>query len=384
MRILDADSHLFERPDLWREYADPARREDALSIENDELGHPFLVHRGRQLMLTWMCEPGSYESIGDLIEDHRAGRPSTYNYSTDLPESHWNPSVRRDYVEDWGIETSVCFPQWGINWELWLRHDLPALRTNMEAWNRWAAEVRSEGQGRLHPVGHVSLRGDLDWLDAQLAALSSAGIRLALMSTGLVDGRRLSHPDLDRAWASFVRHGITPTFHVGGTSLTGMLDEGWVANDDIDYMPMLSFPLHGMDAQLALADLVLNGVFERHPVLRVACVELLSRWLPDLCFRLDAAHATHRRISGHAVSDLTMKPSEYLRRNVRVSAFASEKPADIMNQVGPMLMFGGDFPHPEGHASPYDDYLAKAGRPMPDDVSAKFYGANLAELLTGQ
>ena len=53
-----------------------------------------------------------------------------------------------------------------------------------------------------------------------------------------------------------------------------------------------------------------------------------------------------------------------------------------MSQVGPMLMFGGDFPHPEGHASPYEDFCAKAG-PMPVADSEKFYGGNLAELLAG-
>ena len=77
-----------------------------------------------------------------------------------------------------------------------------------------------------------------------------------------------------------------------------------------------------------------------------------------------------------------MKPSEYLQRNVRVSAFASEKPADIMSQVGPMLMFGGDFPHPEGNASPYVDFSAKAGQ-IPEADAEKFYGGNLAELLGG-
>ena len=126
----------------------------------------------------------------------------------------------------------------------------------MAAWNRWAVAVRAEGGGRLHPVGHVSLRGDLDWLDGELRALSAAGVRLAMISTGLVDGKRLSHPDLDRAWSLFEYHGVTPTFHVGGPSLVGLLDPGWVTNDDLDYMPMLSFPLHGTDAQLALCDLV--------------------------------------------------------------------------------------------------------------------------------
>ena len=65
----------------------------------------------------------------------------------------------------------VLFPQWGIEWEMWL-DDLPALRANMAAWNRWAVAVRADGGGRLHPVGHLSLRGDLDWLDAELRALA--------------------------------------------------------------------------------------------------------------------------------------------------------------------------------------------------------------------
>lgn len=381
MVILDSDSHLFERPDLWSTYIDPVDRDDALRIEPDEKGHPWLMWRDRRLALTWISEPDNYASIGDLLEDHRAGRPSTYDYARDLPATHWDPAVRRDLIAGWGMDGSVCFPQWGINWELWLGEDLRALRANMAAWNRWAADVRSAGEGLLFPVGHVSLRGDLDWLDGQLAALSAAGVHMAMMGTGLVDGKRLSHPDLDAAWDLFERHQVTPTFHVGGTSLTGMLADGWTANDDMDYMPMLSFPLHGTDAQLALADLVLNGVFERHRHLRVAVIELLSRWLPELAFKLDAAYGTYREITGHRLVELTRKPSEYLRDHVRVSAFASEQPGTVMDQMGPMLMFGGDFPHPEGNASPYHDVSRRVGDVLTDDQAERFYGANLAELV---
>jgi predicted TIM-barrel fold metal-dependent hydrolase len=381
--VIDADSHLFERPDVWRDHIDPSARSDALSIETDELGHPWLTHRGRPLMLTWMSEPGRYESIGDLIEDHRAGRPARFDYARDLPAAHWDPEVRRDQLDGWGVDETVLFPQWGINWELWLRDDLPALRANMTAWNRWAASVRAAGGGRLHPVGHVSLRGDLDWLDGQLGELSAAGIRLAMMSTGTVDGKRLSHPDLDRAWSAFEHHGVTPTFHVGGTSLVGLLDGAWVANDDLDYMPMLSFPLHGTDAQVALSDLILNAVLERHPRLRIAVVEQLSRWVADLAFRVDAAYDTHRRISGHRIQPLAERPSEYLKRQVRVSAFASEKPGALMAQVGPMLMFGGDFPHPEGYASPLADYQRRCGEVLDEATAARFYGGNVAELVHG-
>ncbi|MDH4144343.1 MAG: amidohydrolase [Acidimicrobiia bacterium] len=379
--VIDSDSHLFERPETWVDHIDPSWRDDALRIDNDELGHPWLTHRGRRLMLTWLCEPGRLESIGDLIEDQRAGRPARFDYARDLPTAHWDPGLRRDRLDEWGIDESVVFPQWGINWELWLGDDLGALRANMAAWNRWAVEVRAEGRGRLHPVGHVSLRGDLDWLDGQLAVLAAADIRLALLRTGVVDGKRLSHPDLDQAWSLFERHGVTPTFHVGGTSLVGLLDPAQTDNDDVDYMPLMSFPLHGVDAQVALCDLVLNGVLERHPNLRFAVVELLSRWLPELAIKLDLAYDNHRRISGHHVQPLSRRPSEYLKSQVRVSAFASEQPASVMAQVGPMLMFGGDYPHPEGFERPLEEYRARSRAQFDPDTAARFFGGNLAELV---
>ena len=86
----------------------------------------------------------------------------------------------------------------------------------MGAWNRWAAEVAGEGNGRLHPVAHLTLR-DLDWLDDQLRDLAAAGVRLAMIAPALVDGRPLSHPDLDRAsratiWRTMLRTaGLTLT-----------------------------------------------------------------------------------------------------------------------------------------------------------------------------
>ena len=55
----------------------------------------------------------------------------------------------------------------------------------------------------------------------------------------------------------------------------------------------------------------------------------------------------------------------------------------LFRSVGPMLMFGGDFPHPEGYASPFVEYRAKTGEDLPDELAARFYGGNLAELLHG-
>jgi hypothetical protein len=133
----------------------------------------------------------------------RDGLPAAIAYEEALPREHWDPSARAAQLDTWGIERSVVFPNFGLLWERPLDGDVRAQTANMRAWNRWAASVRADGRGRLEPVAHVTLR-DLDWLDDELVTLERAGLRLAMVAPALVDGKRLSHPDLDRAWRAFV------------------------------------------------------------------------------------------------------------------------------------------------------------------------------------
>lgn len=51
VHVIDSDQHLFEPRDLWQRYCDPSRHEDALSIVDDALGHPWLSWRGKNLGL---------------------------------------------------------------------------------------------------------------------------------------------------------------------------------------------------------------------------------------------------------------------------------------------------------------------------------------------
>jgi hypothetical protein len=55
-----------------------------------------------------------------------------------------------------------------------------------------------------------------------------------------------------------------------------------------------------------------------------------------------------------------MRPSDYFRRQVRVSSFAYELPEHIRRQLGgdDLLMACSDYPHSEGTATPIDDYAA--------------------------
>ena len=99
-----------------------------------------------------------------------------------------------------------------------------------------------------------------------------------MIAPALVDGRPLSHPDLDRAWAAFIEHDVAPVFHVANQQRP--FDEAWYASDPEPTNPVLSSVFLWVPAALAISDLVVNGVLERRPQLRLGVIELSAVWLP--------------------------------------------------------------------------------------------------------
>jgi predicted TIM-barrel fold metal-dependent hydrolase len=199
-----------------------------------------------------------------------------------------------------------------------------------------------------------------------------------LLAKGLVDGLRPSHPDVDRAWALFVEHGVSPVFHVGSTA--GMLvGRAWTENDPWPAMPLLPLMLMGMDVKLVLADLILNGVFERHPELRVGVMELGVKWVAEMIERMDNTVRVYSELTGGELAPLSELPSETLRRRVTFGAFSHEA-KEFATELADVLMYSGDYPHPEGLANSVAEYRAIVG-PLAADVDAALYGGNAAKLI---
>ena len=173
----------------------------------------------------------------------RDGLPPEYSYDEALPADYWEPSARVARLDAMGLDEAVLFPNFGLLWERALSTSLPALTANMGAWNRWCAVVRAEGKGRLHPVAHLTLR-DPGWLEAQVAALGAADVRMAMIGARPVDGKPLSHPDHERMWAAFAEHGVTPTFHVGEQQRAAA--DGWYTDEPEHFVsPLLSVQSFG-------------------------------------------------------------------------------------------------------------------------------------------
>jgi predicted TIM-barrel fold metal-dependent hydrolase len=372
-RAIDCDMHLFEPGDLWRNYCDPSDRDVALRMETDDLGYVWVVHGSQRLSLAEPHQPGKTGSIGDYRQRWKDGLPSTLDYAA-FAAPYSDPTAIVGHLDDVGFDAAVLFPNYGIGWERPLEQDRRALHANMRAWNRWIAEITAEGRGRLFPVGHLDL-ADVTWLELELASMSAAGVKLALIPPALVDGRRLSDPALDRVWSAFVEHGVTPVFHVANQPRP--FAEAWYGQDLVAGISPLTSIFLWTAVALALTDLIINGVLERHPRLRLGVMELSAIWVPLHLQMMDGGFHFAASFNGESAS-LSMLPSEYFKRQVRVAAFSYERPRGLMDRAGDIFMACSDYPHTEGTSTPLDDYRSVGVEP---DAHPGFFGQNVQFLL---
>jgi predicted TIM-barrel fold metal-dependent hydrolase len=375
MTVIDSDQHLFESRTMWQDHIDPAHRGDALAIAEDDLGYSWLTWRDQRLELADVQLPGDTTGLGRRRQRWRQNLAPEYQYEEMLPAHYWDPAARAQHLPSMGLDEAVVFPNFGLLWERRLSAAPDALKANMAAWNRWCATVVTEGSGRLHPVAHLTLR-DPGWLKDQLAELSTAGVRLAMIAPAAVDGRPLSHPDHDSLWAAFVDHGVTPVFHVADQPR--VIDDAFYTDRDESIVSVLESVFLWVPSAIAVTDLIVNGTLARHPELKIGIVELSSVWVPQYLMMLDGGWEFTSKLNGAPLAALQGRPSEYFRRQVRVSSFSYEQPARLMAKAGDLFMCCSDFPHSEGTATPIEDYERVGSDPAD---AAGLFRDNIASLL---
>jgi predicted TIM-barrel fold metal-dependent hydrolase len=358
--VIDCDQHLYEGRTMWADHIDPDQRDQALAIVDDELGYPWLCWGDRRIELCDVQRPGETSELGGFRVRQRDGLPPDYSYDEALPAAYWEPAARVAELDSMGLDEAVLFPNFGLLWERALSESLPALTANMGAWNRWCAEVRAEGAGRLHPVAHLTLR-DPAWVEAQLEVLGAADVRLAMIAAAPVDGRPLSHPQHERLWSAFAAHGVTPCFHVGEQQRAAA--DGWYTDEPEHFVSPLDSIMLSTAPAIALTDLIVHGTLARHPDLRIGVIELGGMWVPGYLPMLDGGWEFTNRLNGGAVAELDLRPSEYFRRQVRVAAFSYEQPDVLAQRAGDLFMLCSDYPHSEGTADPRRDYEARGLTP---------------------
>ena len=123
----------------------------------------------------------------------------------------------------------------------------------------------------------------------------------------------------------------------------------------------------------AMTSAVCHGMLTRFPGLRVLPVENGSSWVLPLINALGHSYAKQPRLYEE-------DPVAVLRRNVWIHPFFEENPLGLIEAIGTdRVVFGSDYPHPEGLADPVS--YAKELDSLPEEEVRKIMGGNLAEAL---
>jgi hypothetical protein len=142
----------------------------------------------------------------------------------------------------------------------------------------------------------------------------------------------------------------------------------------VDYMAIPYPPMQ------TLATLILDGVLERFPRLMIGVIEQGAGWVPGWMRTLDSAFEAFARHE-ERLKRLTMKPSEYVRRQVRVTPYPTEDVGWIIEQAGDTVcLFSSDYPHVEGGRNPMRRFEASTAR-LSDAAKERFYCTNFVELM---
>ena len=376
--MIDVDQHLFESRTTWSEHIDPANRADALFIADDEAGWPWLTWRGERLTPLEVPIPERSSLIGaDRLRRVR-GERAPASFDELVPDSYRLAGARLQLLDSFGLDASVLFPNYGLLWEQRLASDRAAQRANARAYNRFVAGICADGEGRLFGVAHVLLH-DPEWAVEEIGRVRTDGVRLAMIAPAPVDDKPLSHPDFDPVWAAFSDHGVALVFHV--SEFESPLHPAWRQGEPEEGERLFDSIFLYLAPAVALADLILNGVLERFPSLRVGVVELTASWVPHFLLHIDGASDFFAQRHGEPYHQLSARPSEYFLRQVRVAALPYEMPYRLVPKVGDdTFMIGSDWPHAEGVADPVA--AAERGvRGLEGAARENILGANAAWLL---
>ncbi|HUQ39903.1 MAG TPA: amidohydrolase family protein [Acidimicrobiales bacterium] len=374
--VHDADSHVMETPDWFIDHADPDVRErmKPLDVATTAPGEESFIEQLRrrhtedaefrardadEIMLR-----KNWKATGSFLKEDRPlaldllGFASQLVFNTFANKELLRAEQGDDLVYSYGLA---------------------------RAHNRAMVDFCSVDD-RLLPVGYVPL-GDLDGAAAFAAEAIGLGCKALMVASACPRSHSPSHLGLYGVWAAAQEAGVPIVFHVGGGGR--LLDPNYFSNGrpavpdfhggaenfrSVDFMAIPYPPMQ------TLATMIIDGVLEAFPDLKFGVIEQGASWVPGWMRAMDAALDAFSK-NEERLQALSMRPSDYVVRQVRVTPYPHEDAGWIVANTGPeVCMFSSDYPHVEGGRNP----LARFERSLAtiDDAARdRFYAANFADLM---
>ena len=239
---------------------------------------------------------------------------------------------------------------------------------------------------RLLPSCYVPLV-DPDKASKATRDALAGGAAALLVASGCPPEFSPSHTDLFPVWEQAEEAGIPVVFHVGGTG--DLIDPHYFVNGlpvppdfhggdenfrSVDYMG-----IPGPPAQ-TLATLIFDGVLERFPDLHIGVIEQGAIWVPSWLRQMESAFEAFCRHE-ERLEQLSLRPSEYVHRQVRFTPYPTEDVGWIVAEAGAdLVLFSSDYPHVEGGRKPIERFETSLGD-AGEEIRRQFYVDNFLFLM---
>ena len=329
--IVSSDTHAGLPPEDYRPYLDPDLRADF-----DEW--VMNRHDHRRLM---------EEVNGEFVEQWESA--NAYGL-----QGAFDPAIRDEVLDADGVAAEIIFadgdsvtgqesPPFGAGLAAGQISDPRLAFGGARAHNRWLVEFCASNPDRRAGVGLVPVIHDVDEAIREVEWLAGRpGIRGVMVPTMWHDKPSYGHPTYDPFWAACADAGLVVHTHSG--------EGDWPAYNDNLAQFVLEVPFW---THRILWQLLLSGKFDRFPDLKYAVVECGSYWLGDLLWKADTSFGASgkvKKLNSRTKGLIKRLPSEYVGTNVFVGASTMSTEEIRRRHANGIdaLMWGTDYPHPEG------------------------------------
>ncbi|HXC49626.1 MAG TPA: amidohydrolase family protein [Candidatus Limnocylindrales bacterium] len=360
----DGDNHYYETRDAFTRHIEPKYRDRAVRCVQTSDGaesiligeRPFTFLSDMELNYDVTLRPGSLRDYLRYLTGENAASDDGVKQPVEPAFVHRDARLKR--MDEQKLESALLFPTLAVCVEHFMKDDVELSYANIRAFNRWldedwgfAFKDRIFAAPILSLLDPVEAVKDLEW------ALSR-GARIIGMRPGPQGGKSPADPVFDAFWSRVNEAKLAVAFHVGESGYNEMMSVAWGEQANPSSHSQSAFQWCNFYGDRPIMDtmsaLIFHNLFGRFPDVRVVSVENGCLWVPYLLKAMDKMKGMGRNgpwIGGR----WSGRPSEVFRRHIYVSPYHEEDIPHLASLIGTEhVVFGSDYPHPEGLADPVD------------------------------
>jgi predicted TIM-barrel fold metal-dependent hydrolase len=381
--VFDADNHLYETKEALTKHL-PDRHKRAVDYV-EVRGRTKIVVKGR--ISEYIPNP-TFDVVarpGAMEDYYRHGNPDGKDRRAIFGEpmksipAFREPAARIELMDEQGLDRTLMFPTLASLIEERMRDDPALIHVVIHALNEWLYETwQFDYEGRIFTTPIISLPivekaiEELEWVVER-------GAKAVLIRPAPVPGfrgpRSFGLPEFDPFWEKVVEHDVLVAMHSSDSGYDRYQND-WEGNDS-EMLPFQPQAFRMLSAWRPVEDacsaLICHGALSRFPDLKVAVIENGSSWVEPL---LKSFADIYKKMPQDFLED----PVAVFKRNIHISPFWEEDLGALADLVGvERVLFGSDYPHPEGLANPMS-YVAEL-EGLDEEVVRKIMGGNLARLM---